>query len=332
MENKANKLTTTASIVVSILFYFSATAQHSLYLNSVQNGVTSGTNLAVSLHAKGFKGIVGIQGSIVWDSTTFKYNNITYGTNSSLQLGASNLNISTNYLTFLWIDPALNPESIPDTSILLTMNFTVKKNVVGYNSVLLSNSPTPVQIADSIEITPVTLKSFSGFYSAGNVNISWSTATELNVANYSIQRSINGIDFVDVKTIPALNKLAGAIYNYSDAINTTGKLYYRLQIVDRNRASVYSKIVLLTVGEEFTCSLSPNPVKNKILTLHINNNKSEDVIVQVVNIFGIAVQQKTAHLFPGVNDISLGMINYPKGSYSVIIKGTHILQKQFIKL
>ena len=331
MGNKATKLAITAFVTVCILFSISTNAQHSLYLDTVQNGVTKGTNVSVSLRTKGFNGIVGIQGSITWDTSTLIYNGITYGTNTSIQLSVNDLNISTNYLAFFWIDPALNPESIPDTSILFTLNFIVKKNVVGYNSVVLSNTPTPVQIADSLSVTPVLLKSFSSYYNAGCANLSWSTVTELNVANYMVQRSVNGTDFVTVKTIPALNKFTSTTYSYSDAISTIGNLYYRLLMVDRNGTFTCSKIVMVKIGTGYTCSLSPNPVNNR-LKLHITNDKFENVTLQVVNRLGKVVYQQPAYLCKGATDISLDVTNYSKGSYLVSIRGTYYHQKQFIKL
>ncbi len=235
---------------------------------------------------------------------------------------------------------AVNYPSSSITNVDIKKGDTYTFNGVVYDTVgtykaHLTNSvgcdSTATLVLTVTDVVPVTLRSFTGYYQSGATNLTWSTATELNVANYTIQRSSNGVDFFSVKSIPATNKLSGATYNYADVISSTGKLYYRLKLVDKSGVSTYSATVVVTVGANYSFSLYPNPVKN-VLTLHVTNDKSEKVTIQVVNMLGKQVHQQQTQLNWGATDVTLDVANIAQGNYTVIIKGEHVQQKQFIKL
>jgi hypothetical protein len=74
-----------------------------------------------------------------------------------------------------------------------------------------------------------------------DVHIYWETLIEVNAHHYNIQRSEDGVQFINVGTVLATNNAASNSYHYNDYSISTGKDYfYRLQLVNNNGASTFS--------------------------------------------------------------------------------------------
>ena len=135
-------------IVAGISMSNSARAQKTMYLDSILNVCKVGSIQNVSLRAKNFKLIIGLQGSINWDTSVLKYSGISYGT-SAIQLNTSSMglnNTTKGEASFLWFDNTLAGITIPDTSILFTLSFTVQKTIIGKTPISISNSPSSVSV------------------------------------------------------------------------------------------------------------------------------------------------------------------------------------------
>jgi len=328
MKNNTKYLTSTLFFVCMLATSFS-NAQHRLSFDTLPNGLTPGTNISIPLRTYDFIGILGLQGSINWDTTILKFNGITYATNNNIKLDSSDFNISTNYLTFFWYDAALNPESVPDSTILFSLNFTLLKLGYDSSSVFISNTPTPVQIVDSASIMPVTLKTFSGNWNDGIVNLKWETANEVNSSYFEVQRSGDGMNFLSIYSVKAVNN-NGAVYSYADKNIGSSNLFYRLKMVDKGSTYTFSKVISIDVNGHKYLSIYPNPVKN-LLTLHLENDRVENATVQILDISGKMVKQQFIQLNAGANIIPIDVAALPKGSYLMIIKGNNQQQQLFIK-
>jgi Secretion system C-terminal sorting domain len=108
-------------------------------------------NLLVNfpVRVKNFTNIIGIQGTIQWDSAVLKFDSLLLNTNTSIIKfydSSSNLQIPSGFVTFLWIDTNFIGVSIPDSSILFTLRLRVKNAVSYATPIFFSNSPTPLEI------------------------------------------------------------------------------------------------------------------------------------------------------------------------------------------
>ncbi|WKZ72421.1 MAG: M14 family zinc carboxypeptidase [Ignavibacteriaceae bacterium] len=80
---------------------------------------------------------------------------------------------------------------------------------------------------------PVELSSFSGKLVDGTVNLEWATASEVNNKGFEVQRSVNGSEWATVGFIDgAGTKTATTDYSFSEKINFTGTIQYRLKQID----------------------------------------------------------------------------------------------------
>ena len=180
------------------------------------------------------------------------------------------------------------------------------------------------------DIVPVSLKYFSGVHNSDGNKLSWSTATEVNSAYFVIQLSTDGKTFSALDKVAASGNKSGSNYAYLDAANASSKVYYRLQMVDKQGNIAYSNVVAITLNSGISFTVYPNPVRN-IMSLRVNNDKSETVTVQVIDLLGKVLTQQQTQLNAGTNTLSLNVSSLASGSYVVVIKGESQESRHFIK-
>ena len=128
---------------------------------------------------------------------------------------------------------------------------------------------------------------------------------------YTLQQSLNGVDFADVCAVNASN-----LSNYACTVPADKyvKNYYRIQVKDVDGKKDFSNIVLLQTASFSPVSTYPNPVKDQ---LYFN---SRDVIT-AVTISSITGRKMFS---TGVQNNVVNVADLPKGIYivSFTTKGT----------
>ncbi|MHC1737811.1 MAG: choice-of-anchor J domain-containing protein [Ignavibacteriaceae bacterium] len=114
----------------------------------------------------------------------------------------------------------------------------------------------------TIQPVPVELTSFTATSQDNRVNLSWSTATESNSREFQIERK-SGNNWTVIGSVEAAGTSTSVMtYNFTDKNVTSGKLNYRLKMVDTDGSFSYSKEINVEMGVPNTFSLSqnyPNP-------------------------------------------------------------------------
>jgi len=185
-------------------------------------------------------------------------------------------------------------------------------------------------------ILPVTFLNFTGSLSDDNTALLlWQTATEINSSYFNVQRSTDGINFIDIGKVNAAGNTSGTEnYQYTDDLATLiGKplnLYYRLQEVDKDGNSQFSKVVTLGLNEQASqVTIYPNPAKD-FLNIGLGNN-SGNVLIDIVDANGtkVFVQQQTVQQNSTIN---INTSNFAAGVYFIQVTVNGLtLQKKFIK-
>ncbi len=173
---------------------------------------------------------------------------------------------------------------------------------------------------------PVTLIAFNGKYNNGLTSLDWQTTQEINNDRFDILRSYNGKDFTIVgKVTGAGNSSSSKAYQFQDAINGTGYVYYRLRQVDVDGKSVLSPIVRLNMGSKTTAfELYPNPFGSSF-TASFSATKPATATLQIRNINGQVLYNKTIAVTKGFNAVQLSSLPVmPSGLYHVSIQNAEI--------
>ena len=164
------------------------------------------------------------------------------------------------------------------------------------------------------KVLPVTISSFTATDHNKTIETEWQTATELNTSHFIIQHRTDGTSFAEIGNVKAVGSGANK-YQFEDSKPNTGINYYRLESVDMDGTTTYSKVVSVEYANAVNhLTIYPNPVKN-ILTIsgeHITRVQILDNMGRIVN---------TQFLHDAINP-SLSVSNLPIGIYHVRIQTT----------
>jgi len=148
-----------------------------------------------------------------------------------------------------------------------------------------------------ISTLPVKLTSFTATLNAKKVDLKWSTATEMNVSHFVVERSTDGQNFSDAGIVFANgNTTSNTNYSLSDNISNTlaNVIYYRLRSVDIDGKDQVSETrVIRTTKEGNTISIVsyPNPVSNELRITIPADWQNKKVAYELFNLSGQAVRR-----------------------------------------
>jgi hypothetical protein len=123
-------------------------------------------------------------------------------------------------------------------------------------------------------VLPVDLLSFDVFLKNYSVELSWSTASEINNDYFSVMRSSDGIHWKSISFIDGSgtrNQIS--TYHFTDEHPETGVNYYKLIQVDFDGAAAESPVRYITNKGVDLFTLKSNVIENAALQLNIKGDK-----------------------------------------------------------
>lgn len=167
-------------------------------------------------------------------------------------------------------------------------------------------------------ILPVILKNFDIALQGKSVMASWSTSTEINVATFEIERSIDGSNYKKVGSVTAKGISSVAVdYSFKDlSLLQSSTYYYRLKMIDRDGKFSYSGVRELSMK---------NPSDNFRVMANVSNNSIIASFPAVVNEAKIIVSDVLGNILyqqplsAGQTIASLSSKNLIHGNYFVIL-------------
>ena len=180
---------------------------------------------------------------------------------------------------------------------------------------------------------PVQLSSFSAIRASNDVQLSWSTISEVNNFGFYVERKLDGTSsFVEVPNsfvAGHATTLEPQAYTFTDNTVTPGVWYYRLRQVDLDGSIGYSEPVKVefttSVGTETpaTYGLSqnyPNPF-NPSTDIQFSLAKAGTVTLKVYDMLGREVATLVnGERAAGVQHVMFNAINLPSGAYFYALK------------
>jgi hypothetical protein len=143
---------------------------------------------------------------------------------------------------------------------------------------------------------PIELLNFEAHLKTTNqVELIWQTASEINNDFFTVEKSINGSDWNELKQIDgAGNSTAILNYTATDEHPYPDVTYYRLKQTDFDGRFSYSAIKAVKAGtENLPLFIYPNPATDQIT---INGSRSELYQLKIYNILGQDVTDQTREL------------------------------------
>jgi hypothetical protein len=159
---------------------------------------------------------------------------------------------------------------------------------------------------------PISLVSFSATCKNSRSNLQWVTASEVNNDYFTVERSVNGIDFTQIANIKGAGSSNQTIsYSYEDDSEASGVLYYRLKQTDYDGAFTYSDVITNQCKDLTELQVYPNP-SSGIFTI---SGLDESAKITVTNATGEVVysskDMNSSHL--------INISSQPDGVYQLFI-------------
>ena len=241
---------------------------------------------------------------------------------------------------------ALAPITIPSSTAVQSINLFWPS----ISSSLVSGSSTFLRVRLTSSSNGMTSANATGYYSNGEVEdyrvlvddfplsvnlltfearaidnktvkLNWTTIDEPGAPGSNVERSIDGINWVSIGFMNAIESAGNEQHNYTfkDIQAVKGRSFYRLKIIDADGSIKYSEVKTIDIYDiAEKVSIMPNPAKSST-TLYINS--STNVLAEVVirDMLGKKVKVEKFQVMNGINTLALNNLN-------ILMDGTYIVQ------
>jgi len=184
---------------------------------------------------------------------------------------------------------------------------------------------------------PVELTALNYRFNHGFVDISWSTATEVNSNRFEIERKSVSSDWTKIGEVAASgNSNSPKEYMFTDNSVTSGQIVYRLKIVDNDGSFAYSKEIEVENLQPSTYQLSqnfPNPF-NPTTTISYQILAESNVKLLLFSITGELVRELVnSSQAAGSYNVTLDASGLASGTYIYrLVAGDFVSTKKLVIL
>ena len=255
--------------------------------------------------------------------TFWAYAELSFRSRGDIQVGASTSNSAFGTLLFTGATTGSAWKQF-------TVNFTAPNNST---HITVRNIPDGIVHWNHVDdfrfvtLLPIQLENFKAALRHREVDLTWNTITEENNDYFSVERSMDGIEWYQIGRIKGAGQSNFLLsYQMTDEFPLNGLNYYRLGQVDFDGNITYSNIeVVENLNDEDGLNIYPNPTAN-ILNISFNNTEN----VNSVNLFD-ALGEKVACIIS--NSKTIDIQHLPAGFYwlKLEMSSGRVLSRKIIK-
>ena len=130
-----------------------------------------------------------------------------------------------------------------------------------------------------------------------SINLTWNTENENNIDNYKIERSTEGVNFIEIGSqIPTANNFGNPYYTFYDAKASQEITYYRIKGNGITGNSIYSntaKVLALVDNNNKPVNIFPNPVTNGNININFEGAVFGNYVITINNFTGQLIKSET---------------------------------------
>jgi hypothetical protein len=166
---------------------------------------------------------------------------------------------------------------------------------------------------------PITLNYFEAKdFSDRYVKLNWQTETELNNDFFTLERSIDGVNWKSFKVVKGAGNSNSPInYSHVDDDPNGKLLYYRLKQTDFDGEFSYSSIVVIELPDNTQISLYPNPSET---TITISGENIDSYLI--FDLLGRNLTTATNVIDKSNSKLVIDISNLNKGNYLLFSKNS----------
>ena len=130
-----------------------------------------------------------------------------------------------------------------------------------------------------------------------SINLTWNTENENNIDNYKIERSIDGVNFIEIGSqMPTANNFGNPYYTFYDAKASKEIIYYRIKGNGITGNSIYSntaKVLALEENNNKQVNIFPNPVTNGNININFEGAVFGNYLITINDFTGQLIKSET---------------------------------------
>jgi len=174
-------------------------------------------------------------------------------------------------------------------------------------------------ITSTFSFAGMTLKNFKGVCNEQQVDLTWATMMETGVDYYEIQRSGDGMNFMDVDRIESKMTISTndfqLNYQYSDAHPLKGTSFYRVKVVGKDGTVNQTPVVQVNYSVITGTRIYPTVIQTNTLFVESDKNLS-DVKMEFFNLSGNKISETNWSTLNGRQTVQVSKgANLPAGTY-----------------
>lgn len=178
-------------------------------------------------------------------------------------------------------------------------------------------------LVDNTAPLPVTLVNFDAECNNGEVEISWTTASEINNDYFVVEKSFDAINFFELTTVQGNgNSTVTNHYTAYDTNPSNGTTYYRLKQVDFDATTTYHNIVTTNCNNN-GFEVNEISLANNTLNFNVSTSLDENLNVLFYDYRGRLISTKKLRVTEGANRIELNNLELSTGIYMLSIVGEY---------
>ena len=214
-----------------------------------------------------------------------------------------------NGLWVYYVDTVYIPSAADSGKLIRLEVASTSSNLTNSNCSVNNSQDVFLKIySSSCSVLDAILLNFSGIILNNKASLQWTSKNEVGLKEYDIEKSSDGINFLQIGEVPARND-PGATYVFNDPEDISNIAYYRLKIINSDfNNTKYSKVIsLFTKSASFKIATA-NPFSNN---LGINVFLPEEGIIEfnLCDIYGNVVDRKSFQLSMGNSQVFLDNLN-----------------------
>lgn len=147
----------------------------------------------------------------------------------------------------------------------------------------------------------------------GSIDLKWVTTNEVNTKNFRIERSFDGVSFIQIGIEQSVNEPGTHSYNFTDVEHYTGTAYYRIIQTDQDGTEKAGKTVVINKESQYSVVIYPNPSSGIFRIKHSQARAGEQFVV--FNTLGVKVYKGVVNT--DGTDTEVDISHLPKGIYFI---------------
>tara|TARA_R110002049_G_scaffold154302_4_gene318772 strand:+ start:2053 stop:3279 length:1227 start_codon:yes stop_codon:yes gene_type:complete len=181
------------------------------------------------------------------------------------------------------------------------------------NNSIVPDFPSDLPIVFIGAALPIDLYSFTIYKTIGDaVLIEWITLSEINNDYFTIEKSLNMVDWMPVGVVDgAGNSLDKLDYSFLDLDTDIGMIYYRLKQTDFDGKFSYSSTEVINFKDDAVKLIYPNPTRG---ILHISGTPSKNLSIRLTSISGTDYSNALKFM-DGLEENTIDLSPLPNGIY-----------------